>query len=293
MASCLFTREGFHHPTIGHQVGHKAWQRLRRNWASFCVRINPIQDHHLIPQLGIKHMHGAVHISLREGKFASQWFVCFIPQLGIKGVAQGLLSGCFFAICPKAHTWNGDGRLQRSHLGEMLVSASTCVLALQDYNTAAAHHCSGLEWEGPGGTYLPRFGWTFEWPHPPPVSATPPTQRHSSTSSRGADRGLCPHPYLPRGSALACQVRRGVGRPRSAGLYGPTAPRGSSSQHALCRGCDATRWIPGSELCPPSGAMQCQLLPPPSKCPPHAILLQAPAASRCRVATLAFQLQLH
>jgi len=61
--------------------------------------------------------------------------------------------GCFFAICPKAHTWNGDGRLQRSHLGEMLVSASTCVLALQDYNTAAAHHCSGLEWEGPGGTY--------------------------------------------------------------------------------------------------------------------------------------------
>jgi hypothetical protein len=43
----------------------------------------------------------------------------------------------------------------------MLVSASTCVLALQDYNTAAAHHCSGLEWEGPGGTYLPRFEWTF------------------------------------------------------------------------------------------------------------------------------------
>jgi len=51
--------------------------------------------------------------------------------------------------------------------------------------------------------------------------------------------------------------------------------------------------IPGSEPCPPSGAMQCQLLPPPSKCPPHAILLQAPAATRCRVATLAFQLQLH
>lgn len=126
-----------------------------------------------------------------------------------KGWHKAFRVSCFFASCPKAHTWNGDGRLQRSHLGEMLVSASTCVLALQDYNTAAAHHCSGLEWEGPGGTYLPRFGWTFQWPHPP-VSATPPTQRHSSTSSRGADRGLCPHPYLPRGSALACQVRRGV-----------------------------------------------------------------------------------
>jgi len=101
MASCLFTREGFHHPTIGHQVGHKAWQRLRRNWASFCVRINPIQDHHLIPQLGIKHMHGAVHISLREGDSSIQWFVCFIPQLGIKGVAQGLQSELLLCELPE------------------------------------------------------------------------------------------------------------------------------------------------------------------------------------------------
>jgi len=89
-ASCLITRKGFHHPTIGHQVGHKAWQRLRRQLGFICVRINPIQDHLHIPQLGIKHMHGAVHISLREGDLDSR-FVCFIPQLGIKGVAQGLL----------------------------------------------------------------------------------------------------------------------------------------------------------------------------------------------------------
>lgn len=70
-----------------------------------------------------------------------------------KGWHKAFRVSCFFASCPKAHTWNGDERLQRSHLDEMLVSASTCVLALQDYNTAAAHHCSGLEWEGPGGTY--------------------------------------------------------------------------------------------------------------------------------------------
>jgi hypothetical protein len=59
-------------------------------------------------------------------------------------------------------------------------------------------------------TYPGLSGRSTAWPHPPPVSVTPPTQRHSSTSSRGADRSLCPHPYLPRGSALAFQMRRGV-----------------------------------------------------------------------------------
>jgi len=114
-ASCLITREGFHHPTIGHQVGHKAWQRLRRQLGFICVRINPIQDHLHIPQLGIKHMHGAVHIS-PEG---ATWIlvVCLLhPTIGYQrgGTRPSLRVVASQRFLPEGNTWNGDGRLQRT-----------------------------------------------------------------------------------------------------------------------------------------------------------------------------------
>jgi len=154
-ASCLITREGFHHPTIGHQVGHKAWQRLRRQLGFICVRINPIQDHLHIPQLGIKHMHGAVHIS-PEG---ATWIlvVCLLhPTIGYQrgGTRPSLRVVASQRFLPEGNTWNGDGRLQRSHLGEMWYYQHLCP------GTPGLQHCCcpprrGLEWEGPGGLVTP------------------------------------------------------------------------------------------------------------------------------------------
>jgi len=159
-ASCLITREGFHHPTIGHQVGHKAWQRLRRQLGFICVRINPIQDHHLhIPQLGIKHMHGAVHIS-PEG---ATWIlvVCLLhPTIGYQrgGTRPSLRVVASQRFLPEGNTWNGDGRLQRSHLGEMWYYQHPCP-AVQDDNRTTTLLLpityNRLEWEGPGGLVTP------------------------------------------------------------------------------------------------------------------------------------------
>jgi len=89
-------------------------------------------------------------------------------------------------------------------------------------------------------------------------------QRHSSTSSRGADRSQHSHPYLPRGSVwpVSCgEVRGGCGLPDSTDqLLLMAAPVSTPTAAAVMQ----PAGIPGSELCPPSGA-HAMPAPPTSK----------------------------
>lgn len=140
----------------------------------------------------------------------------FVPQLGIKGAAQGLLMR--FArrqrvCCPEAKAWKVWRRTPFS--AAILVwrgHTDARVLALQDDITAAALPSRQLEgWSGSALGCCPGLGRDdrVAYSSTTGIQPTPPTQRnHSITSNRGADPACCLHPYLPRGSALACRAAR-------------------------------------------------------------------------------------
>lgn len=233
-----------------------------------------------IPQLGIKHMHGAVHISLREGR--TILFSVLFASSSHNWVSKGWRKA-WFSFFARRHMRGsfGDGRLQRSSLGVVarmaLVSPAPSVSSQRTTPLLPA-----MPWAEGGRSRwrdTPVLGGTTAWSYSSnhQHQLLLRSQRHSQSSSRGAARGigpiqtsrealLWPFSAARRGVAAGCRTMWTNCKPTIKQLQSARPPAAAAMQPAGSLGANCVH--PQARVWPTPPAFK--------QCSPHAFCFKRP-----------------